>query len=69
MLRLLVSLAEPKSEAGVGGGSQAFGVNSLGIYSYTRRQERTPSALPAFPRRDCWNKPYKGWLCSQFKFP
>lgn len=35
-----MSLAEPKSEAGVGGGSQAFGVNSLGIYNYTRRKQR-----------------------------
>lgn len=41
MLRLLVSLAEPKSEAGVWGGSQAFGVNSLGIYNDTRRKQRS----------------------------
>lgn len=41
MLRLLVSLADPKSEARVGGESQTFGVNSLGIYNHTRRKQRS----------------------------
>lgn len=69
VLRLLASPAAPTSEAGVGGGSRVFGVNSLGIYSYTGGKLGEDPQSPAFPRQGSWNKSCRNWLCHKSEFP